>query len=100
MLSVSGIKKDEGIKALNSTSRYLDDLLNIDNTYFHAQEIRETTFYLWKTTDWGFQKTRFCQELYRRQTRILVLYENWLPQGQCYICEDEDSFGWCNNFDS
>ena len=34
MLSLSGDKDAEVTEALNSTSRYLDDLLNIDNTYF------------------------------------------------------------------
>ena len=34
MLSLSGDKDAEVIEAFNSTSRYLDDLLNIDNTYF------------------------------------------------------------------
>ena len=33
MLSLSGDKGAEVIEALNSTSRYLDDLLHIDNTY-------------------------------------------------------------------
>ena len=30
------------IKAFNSTSRYLDDLLNIDNPYFEAWSIKFT----------------------------------------------------------
>ena len=34
MLSLSGDKQAEIIEAFNSTSRYVDDLLNIDNTYF------------------------------------------------------------------
>ena len=34
MLSLSGDKDVEVIECFNSTSRYLDDLLNIDNTYF------------------------------------------------------------------
>ena len=33
MLSFSGDKDADVIGAFNSTSRYLDDLLNIDNTY-------------------------------------------------------------------
>ena len=32
--SLSDIKQAEIIEAFNSTSRYLDDLLNIDNPYF------------------------------------------------------------------
>ena len=34
MLSLSGDKQAEIIEAFNSTSRYLDDLLNIDNSFF------------------------------------------------------------------
>ena len=34
VMSFSADKDGENIEAFNSTSRYLDDLLNIDNTYF------------------------------------------------------------------
>ena len=34
MMFLSADKDTEIIEAFNSTSRYLDDLLNIDNTYF------------------------------------------------------------------
>ena len=34
MLSLSDNNQSDIIVALNSTSRYLDDLLNIDNPYF------------------------------------------------------------------
>ena len=34
MLSLSDNNQTDIIKAFNSTSRYLDDLLNIDNPYF------------------------------------------------------------------
>ena len=34
MLSLSDISQTDIIEAFNSTSRYLDDLLNIDNPYF------------------------------------------------------------------
>ena len=34
MLSLSDNNQTDIIEALNSTSRYLDDLLNIDNAYF------------------------------------------------------------------
>ena len=34
MMSLSADKDAEIIEAFNSTSRYLDDMLNIDNTYF------------------------------------------------------------------
>ena len=34
MMSLSEEKQSEVIEAFSSTSRYLDDLLNIDNNYF------------------------------------------------------------------
>ena len=34
MMSISGEKQSKIIGTFSSTSRYLDDLLNIDNTYF------------------------------------------------------------------
>ena len=34
MLSLSEDNKSDAIEAFNSTSRYLDDLLNIDNNFF------------------------------------------------------------------
>ena len=34
MTSLSGVKQAEIIEAFKSTSRYLDELLNIDNPYF------------------------------------------------------------------
>ena len=34
MLSLSDINKTDIIKAFNSTTRYVDDLLNINNAYF------------------------------------------------------------------
>ena len=36
MISLSIENKSEVIEAFNSTSRYLDDLLNIDNPYFEG----------------------------------------------------------------
>ena len=36
MLSRSNDNQSEVIEALNSTSRYLDDLLNIDNNFFDS----------------------------------------------------------------
>ena len=39
MLSLSDDNQSEVIEAFNSTSRYLDDLLNIDNTFFIAWSI-------------------------------------------------------------
>ena len=36
MTSLSDIKQAEIIEAFKSTSRYLDDLLNIDNPYFEG----------------------------------------------------------------
>ena len=36
MKNISSDNQTDVIKALNSTSRYLDDLLNIDNSYFEG----------------------------------------------------------------
>ena len=36
MTSLSDVKQPEIIEAFNSTSRYLDDLLNIDKPYFEG----------------------------------------------------------------
>ena len=36
LTSLSDIKRAESIEAFKSTSRYLDDLLNIDNPYFEG----------------------------------------------------------------
>ena len=36
MLSLSGDNQSEVIEAFNSTSRYLDDLLNIHNSFFDS----------------------------------------------------------------
>ena len=36
MLSLSNDKRSEVIEAFNSTCRYLDGLLNIDNTFFDS----------------------------------------------------------------
>ena len=36
MMSLSEEKQSEIIEAFSSTSRYLDDLLNIDNNYFEG----------------------------------------------------------------
>ena len=36
MLSLSGDTQSDAIEAFNSTSRYLDDLLNIDNNFFDS----------------------------------------------------------------
>ena len=36
MLFLSDDNQSEVIEAFNSTSRYLDDLLNIDNTFFYS----------------------------------------------------------------
>ena len=39
MMSLSDVKQTGIIKIFNSTSRYLDDLLNIDNPYLKAWSI-------------------------------------------------------------
>ena len=36
MLSLSDNSQTNAIESFNSTSRYIDDLLNIDNTYFET----------------------------------------------------------------
>ena len=40
MLSLSENNQSDVIEAFNSTSRYLEDLLNIDNTFFDSMVIR------------------------------------------------------------
>ena len=40
MASLSYNKEDEIIQAFNSKSRYLDDLLNIENVYFEGMVSR------------------------------------------------------------
>ena len=51
MLSLSGDKEAEIIENFNSTSRYLDGLLNVDNTYFDgmANQIYPSELQLNKT---------------------------------------------------
>ena len=39
MLSLSDDNQSEVIEAFNSTSRYLDDLLDIDNNFFDSMSI-------------------------------------------------------------
>ena len=40
MLSLSEDNQSDVIEAFNSTSRYLDDLLNIDNNFFDSMDNR------------------------------------------------------------
>ena len=40
MLSLSENNQTDFIEAFNSTSRYLDDLLNIDNSYFEQMVVK------------------------------------------------------------
>ena len=40
MLSLSEHSQSDVIEAFNSTSRYLDDLLNIDNNFFDSMDKR------------------------------------------------------------
>ena len=51
MLSLSDNNQADVVEALNSTSRYLDDLLNIDNPYFEqmVSQIYPTELQLNKT---------------------------------------------------
>ena len=48
VLSLSDNKQADAVDAFNSTSRYLDDLLNIDNPYFErmASQIYPTEHHL------------------------------------------------------
>ena len=46
MLSLSDNNQTDIIEAFNSTSRYLDDLLNIDNPYF--EQTRKEPTQAWK----------------------------------------------------
>ena len=39
MVSLSDDKQADGIHAFNTTSRYLDDILNINNVYFGRSNI-------------------------------------------------------------
>ena len=39
MTSLSDVKRAEIIEAFNSTSRYQDELLNIDNPYFESNRM-------------------------------------------------------------
>ena len=55
MLSLSGNNQADFIDAFNSTSRYLDDLLNIDNPYFDQMvgQIYPTVLQLNKANSFG-----------------------------------------------
>ena len=46
MLSLTDNNQTDIIEAFNSTSRYLDDLLNIDYPYFEQQLIRISKYFL------------------------------------------------------
>ena len=52
MLALSDNYQTDIIEALNSTSRYLDDLLNIDNPYFEQMvgQIYPTDFHIIRRT--------------------------------------------------
>ena len=60
MVSLSDKNKTNIIEALNSTSRYLDDLLNIDNPYFEQMvgQLYPTKLHLNKAYS-AIQKSRF-----------------------------------------
>ena len=47
MKDLSSDKQADVIKAFNSTSRYLDDLLNIDNPYFEGMVNQLRKFCSW-----------------------------------------------------
>ena len=42
-MSLSGDKQADNIDAFNDTSRYLDDILNINNIYFDNMVYRNST---------------------------------------------------------
>ena len=44
MTSLSEVKQADIIEAFKSTSRYLDDLLNIDNPYFEGMKAWSVVF--------------------------------------------------------
>ena len=44
MMSLSGDKQDDVIGAFSTTSRYLDDILNIDNVYFDDMDMSNIPF--------------------------------------------------------
>ena len=44
MLSLSDINQTDIIEASNCTSRYLDDLLNIDNPYFEQKDRSDISY--------------------------------------------------------
>ena len=44
MMSLSDDKQDDVIGAFSTTSRYLDDILNIDNVYFDDMDMLNIPF--------------------------------------------------------
>ena len=87
MLSVSDANQSEVIEAFNSTSRYVDDLLNIDNNFFESMinhiypsehqlnkanvsDTEASFLHLHLSISDGFVKTKF---LINGMTLILVL---------------------------
>ena len=65
MLSLSDNNQTDIIEAFNSTSRYLDDLLNIDNPYFEQMvgQIYPTELQLNKTNSSDTEASFFGLEL-------------------------------------
>ena len=64
MKSLSRVNQADIIEAFNSTSRYLDDLLNIDNIYFDQMmdriyptelQLNRAFFFRYRGTFFGFE---------------------------------------------
>ena len=69
MLSLSDNNQTDSIEAFNSTSSYLDDLLNINNPYFEQMvgKIYPTELQLHKATssdtEAPFLSIKFCENM-------------------------------------
>ena len=67
MTSLSDVKQAEIIEAFKSTSRYLDDLLNIDNPYFEGIVNRIYPF-----LNSMLDKKHFCVKAYRNRNVMVT----------------------------
>ena len=67
MMSLSADKDAELIEAFNSKSRYFDDLLNIDNTYFDGmvKQIYTSEFQLKGGVDGIFPSQILREQVYK-----------------------------------
>ena len=76
MLSLSDNNQTDIIEAFNPTSRYLDDLLNIDNPYFTGGKPRNYH---------EIVLTLFCSQATSGTRRGSFQVENWINKGKCHI---------------